>query len=110
MKLKLFYGFLIIILLISCGANAEDMKRKFEKANTLYQKKQYKEAAGTYEAIRKEGYSSYQLFFNLGNALYRQNDVPAAILNYERAKRLAPSDEDVQYNLQLANLKITDKI
>jgi hypothetical protein len=50
------------------------------------------------------------LYYNLGNAYYRTGNIPRAILNYERALRLMPGDDDLRHNLQLANMMITDKI
>ncbi len=53
---------------------------------------------------------SAELYFNLGNTFYKLGNIARAILNYERALKLAPDDEDIVYNLQLANLMRTDKI
>jgi tetratricopeptide (TPR) repeat protein len=53
---------------------------------------------------------SGELFYNLGNTYYRSGEIALAILNYERALRYIPQDEDLRHNLQLANLLITDRI
>ena len=82
----------------------------FSEANQLYRNAEYDKAAAAYEQIIKNGYESPALFYNLGNARFKLKDVPGSILSYERAKRLAPRDEDVLYNLQLANLRVIDKI
>jgi len=58
----------------------------------------------------QSGFESGELFFNLGNAYYKNGNIQKAILNYERARQLLPRDEDVQFNLQLANLQVVDKI
>ncbi len=50
------------------------------------------------------------MYYNLGNAYYRLKDVPNSILYYERAKLLAPGDEDINFNLNVANLRTVDKI
>jgi len=83
---------------------------QFDQANTLYRNGKFQEAATLYEQIIKNGYESPELYFNLGNSAFKLNNIPGAILAYERARRLAPHDEDIAYNLRLANLRIVDKI
>ena len=56
------------------------------------------------------GEESAKLYFNLGNAYYKAGDVNKAILNYERAKLLAPQDKDIAFNLQIANQFVVTKI
>src|SRR6185295_12270070 len=51
-----------------------------------------------------------EIYFNLGNSYYKTNNIGYAILNYERAKKLSPDDEDINVNLKLANQKTEDKI
>ena len=53
---------------------------------------------------------SAALYYNLGNAYYRKNDITQAIIAYERALKLSPSDEDTRYNLQLAQAKTIDRL
>ena len=82
----------------------------FEQANQLYLQAKYPDAIAQYEKIVQSGFESGELYFNLGNAYYKSGNIQKAILNYERAKQLLPRDEDVQFNLQLANLQVVDKI
>ncbi len=56
------------------------------------------------------GYSASSLYFNLGNAWYKQSNFPKAILYYEKARLLDPTDEDIRQNLAIANSRIVDKI
>jgi len=46
----------------------------------------------------------------MGNAYFKNNDIPSAILYYEKARKLAPNDEDINFNLSIANSMIVDKI
>lgn len=55
-------------------------------------------------------YASASLFYNIGNCHYKLNDVPHAILFYERALRLAPGDADVRANLELARQSVVDRV
>jgi tetratricopeptide (TPR) repeat protein len=82
----------------------------FEQANLQYQKNDFKGAIETYNRIIKSGYEAPEVYYNLGNCYYKTNNIPESILNYERALKLAPRDEDIQFNLKLANLKVVDKI
>jgi tetratricopeptide (TPR) repeat protein len=84
-----------------------DLLQKAEKA---YDSKKYKEAIEAYEKLVNEGFKSYELYFNLGNAYYRDKQLGKAIYNYERARKLNPNDEDVRINLGIATAKTIDKI
>jgi len=89
---------------------ADEAAQTFEQANQLYLQAKYPDAITQYEKIIQSGFESGELYFNLGNAYYKSGNIQKAILNYERAKQLLPQDEDVQFNLQLANLQVVDKI
>jgi hypothetical protein len=80
------------------------------QANEAYSAGQYEKASDLYQKVVKEGYSSPELFYNLGNAYFKMNDLPHAILWYERARRLDPGNEDINFNLNVANSRISDKI
>lgn len=81
-----------------------------EKAEKAYDSKRYKEAIESYEKLIKEGYTSYQLYFNLGNSYYRNNELGKAIYYYELARKIEPNDEDIRINLGIASGKTIDKI
>jgi tetratricopeptide (TPR) repeat protein len=82
----------------------------FQKANQLYSEGIYDEAVDLYYSILASGYHSASIYYNLGNAYYRSGKIPNAILNYERALLLAPGDEDIRFNLDLAREQIRDRI
>ena len=52
----------------------------------------YEEAARTYQHLVGLGYEDATLYYNLANAYYKSEDMGRAILNYLRARRLAPFD------------------
>lgn len=91
-------------------AAQETNEQLWEKANAYYTTEEYQQAASTFEQILSSGEESAKLYFNLGNAYYKSGDVNNAILNYERAKLLAPHDEDIAFNLQIANQFVVTKI
>ena len=78
-------------------------------ADQAYKKEQYQQAIADYEELLKHG-ANAEIYYNLGNAYYRTNNLTRAILNYERAALLSPGDADVRFNLQLARSKTIDKI
>ncbi len=80
-----------------------------DNADTEYKKGNYQQAIKDYEELLKGGVSA-DLYYNLGNAYYRTDNITRAIINYERALMLSPGDEDIRFNLQLARSKTIDKI
>ena len=102
---------LLFLSLVFAGiAYPDEATQTFEQANQLYLQAKYPDAIAQYEKIVHSDYESGELYFNLGNAYYKSGNIQKAILNYERAKQFLPRDEDVQFNLQLANLQVVDKI
>ncbi|MEK9136098.1 MAG: tetratricopeptide repeat protein [Bacteroidota bacterium] len=97
-------------MLAAVVAFAQTPEQVFDQANHLYQQNKFAEARVAYESVVRNGFVSGELYYNLGNAYYKTGDVGKAILNYERALRLVPNDDDLKHNLQLANLMLTDKI
>ena len=89
---------------------AQENEQLFDQGNTYYQNGQFEEALNAYQKIINKGYESGSLYFNIGNCYYKLNDVGKTILNYERARRLIPNDEDLKANLAIAQLSVVDKI
>ena len=81
-----------------------------DSANQFYAENKFEDAILKYESIIDSGLESSEIYYNLGNAYFKTNNIAKAIVNYERALLLDPKDEDVQYNLELANTYIVDKI
>ena len=79
------------------------------EADSAYVRGEYQKAIDDYEALLKKGVSA-ELYYNLGNAYYRTENITRAVLNYERALLLSPSDPDIRFNLQMARSKTIDKI
>jgi len=82
----------------------------FERANELYRNEQYDTAIVLYENILKSGFEAPELYYNLGNSYFKKKDIANAILNYERAHKLAPNDDEINFNLQLTQTMVVDKI
>ena len=103
MKLKT----LIITLLVSISSFASD--QLFEKANKAYNNSDYTSAIALYDSILTIGLESSELYYNLGNCHYKAQDWANAIWHYEKCLKLERNDKTIQ-NLELANLKIIDRI
>ncbi len=82
----------------------------WDEANTAYINGDYGVAIATYESILEAGLFSDKLLYNIGNAYYKDGQLAKAILFYNRAARLEPSNEDIRHNLEIARLKVTDRI
>jgi len=74
----------------------------FKSANALFDAGKFAEAVAAYEQIEPK---TAHVFFNLGNAHYRAGQTGRAILNYERARQIAPGDPDILANLKFAEQK-----
>lgn len=109
MKLRILSLLFFLLPVLSGQAQEDDLLHRFEQANESYQSGHFQEAIAHYEELTKHGESA-ALYFNLGNAYFKSDDVGRSILNYERALKMAPEDVDIHYNLKLANDRIKDNI
>jgi len=99
----------ILLLAGMLSMTGQTPEEKYTRAGELYGSGDYSGAAAIYRQLYDEGYRSEDLLFNAGNAFFKSGDNASAILFYERAKLFAPADEDVDYNLQIARSRITDR-
>ena len=103
---------IVVILFIpieTFSINNEELSKLFHRANEYYRKGDYSQAEELYQKILARGYTSKEVLFNLGNVYYRLGEFHKSILYLERARLLDPFDEDIKFNLQMANLRIVDK-
>jgi tetratricopeptide (TPR) repeat protein len=98
------------IFLFAFSSRADEAANLFQQANQQYEAGNYQQAAATYEKILAAGQANWQVYYNLGNAYYKQKRYGKAILNYERARRLNRDNEDIDFNLDLVNLSVADRI
>ena len=100
--------FFLLVQFVTLGAFAQEATIK--EAEVAYTKEDYGKAIELYEGLLKTHGESAEIYYNLGNAYYKENKITPAILNYERALLLDPGDGDIRFNLQLARQKSVDKI
>ena len=101
---------LLLLLPLSAGA-AESYPDSLWKAGVeAYSASQWRQAVSDWSDLAATGLRSKELYYNLGNAYFKAGEIAPAILNYERALRLDPSDSDVRYNLEFARAQTQDRI
>ncbi len=102
---------LILIIFLNAGfVYCSGIDSLFQKGNGFYQQKRYNDAIDCYKTIIKAGKESAPLYYNLGNSYFKTGETALSILSFEKALKMAPDDQDVIYNLSIANSRITDKI
>lgn len=97
----------VVALLMLLPVSAQAITK--QNADDEYAKGNYQQAIKDYQELLKTGVSP-EIYYNLGNAYFRTDNITQALLAYERALRLSPGDDDIRYNLQYARSKTIDKI
>lgn len=106
-----FLSVMVIVVLFAFQAQAQTT---YEKASEAYRNEDYKQSIILYEQVAAQSLSenkeSAEVYYNLGNAYFRDGQTAKAILNYERALLIKPGDADIRHNLRFARTRIEDKI
>lgn len=101
---------LSLMLPATLGAQTSSVDSLWTAGSAAYAASDWQGAAESWQKIENEGLASWELYYNIANACYRQSDIAHAILYYERALRLSPSNADVSANLALARSRTLDRI
>jgi len=119
-QLKLFVIMIVVLTLVNqhfsnlfatvSSSSLSSSDSLVSEGNRHYMDREYDLAVKCYSEVINMGYESGELYYNLGNAYYKQENLPRAILNYEKALLLKPGNVDIRQNLALANYRIVDKI
>ena len=98
--------FIITILLIVLALPMLAGNANIDRANQAYKQELYNEALKLYlQEAEKTGVSS-ALYCNIGDTYYRLKDNVHAVLYYERALVLDPSNSDARFNLDFVRGKM----
>lgn len=106
------------------GLNETEMKNLLKEGGDLFRqanetvgktpdaaKGLYRQAVMRFERLAGEGgIHNGKLYYNIGNAYFRMEDLGRAILNYRRAAVYTPDDPNLRQNLEFARSKCQDKI
>ncbi|GEQ84994.1 BatE protein [Patiriisocius marinistellae] len=96
----------ITVLLFSVIGMAQN-EALFNQGKDNYKAEKYSEAITNWKQIVDKGNHSAELYFNLGNAYYKLNQIGPSIYYYEKAQQLAPNDKEIKVNLAFAeNAKV----
>jgi len=101
---------LLFIVFLTGLLNADEWQHYFAEGNHLYQQAEYEKAIERYEKIIDYGYESGELYFNLGNAYFKMNQIGWARLYYEKAALYLKNDDAVVQNLTMVKLRLVDQI
>ena len=101
---------LIFILVISSQSFSDQKIEKFQAANARYNDADYIGAIQLYEQIISEKWQSGYLYYNLGNSYFRAGMIGQSIWAYNKALKLSPRFDNIEYNLEIANAKIKDRV
>ena len=102
-----------LLLLLPFGLQAQSLSYPdslWKAGVEAYTAGDYAQALKDWQDVQATGLMSQELYYNLGNAYFKDGQIAPAILWYERALRLDPSDADVRYNLEYARALTQDRI
>lgn len=114
MKHLLTFALWFAVLTATClspqrgQAQSDEAVRFFQDGNTLYEEGDHAGALEAYTRVLESGYESGALYFNMGNAYYRLDQVGQAVRHYERARRFMPDNNRLHHNLTLAQRRAPD--
>ena len=101
---------LLLASATSVEAQPERMDELFFKTNQAYKEGRYADAVKGYQKLLSAGYENGHVYYNLGNAFFRLEQLGRAIMHYERARILMPRDSDLNFNLRHARDQAVDAI
>tara|TARA_B110000014_G_C20061082_1_gene552583 strand:- start:229 stop:975 length:747 start_codon:yes stop_codon:yes gene_type:complete len=99
----------IFLILFSLGAS-EIVDDLFDDGNNSMLAERYEDAIQTYESILVLGYQSGELYYNLGNAYYRNDNLGQAIWAYSKAQYILPRNINIKHNLEVSMAQKIDRI
>lgn len=106
----IIFGCLFVFLLSTTALLAASPDLLFEAGNREYLDGNYVEALDRWLQIEKDEYQAAELYYNVGNAYFKINELGEAIQYWEKAALLMGEDEDLKTNLAIARLKLVDKL
>ncbi|MDR2497194.1 MAG: tetratricopeptide repeat protein [Tannerellaceae bacterium] len=109
MNTRLIYRLLVLVIIFtSVQVRAQELQLK--EAEAAYAQADYTKAIDAYRSVLQTYGESAEVYYNLANASYKNNEIASAILYYERALLIDPGDTDISFNLELARQRTVDRI
>ncbi|MCC8089149.1 MAG: tetratricopeptide repeat protein [Rikenellaceae bacterium] len=109
MAKRIIFSFVFAFAALFVYAQA-DTEELWNRANDAYAAGEYDTAVELYDSIASQGLTSYKLYYNLGNAYFKNGQIGKAILYYNKAQLIAPYNSDIEHNLEIANGYVRDRI
>lgn len=103
----------LLLMMLPFAASAQDdayVDSLWNASNAAYAEGHWTDAVEGYRMISELGLESAPLYCNMGDAFFKDGNVPMAILCYEKALKIDPSYSDARFNLELLNSTIQDRI
>ena len=100
------YFISVVLSLMSLSLFSGNVEQLIDSAQNSFMQTQYAAALEMYDSVCNMGYSSSDLYYNIGNCYYRLNDIPNSVYYYEKALMLDPSNDDAEFNLNIANRQL----
>ena len=101
----------LMALFVALSVSASPISEEhWETGNKAYIEGNYDKAIAEYSAILDGGEYSMKLYYNLANAYFKSGNIGKSILYYNKALRIAPSQEDIRHNLTIAEVQTKDRI
>jgi len=100
----------IVFLMMSSVLLASNVDLLVDSARNSFMQSRYVDALTIYDSICNMGYSSSDLYYNMGNCYYRLSQVPQSIYYYEKALMLDPSNSDAEFNLNIVNRMLKQNV
>lgn len=109
-RLAAAVAFLLTLLPVPPPARAETPEELFGRGNTAYEQGRFDDAAEAYRSVLRYRIRDPAVEYNLGNAELKLGHLGQAIVHYERARILDPTDPEVQANLEFAKSQCVDRV
>lgn len=101
---------IVILSLLSVAVVQAQPRDRFDEATSAYSNAEYKQAIQLLHDLENEGYASFPVYYNLGNAYYKNGNLGAAMLYFEKALLQEPGNADVLHNIRVVRARTRDRV
>jgi tetratricopeptide (TPR) repeat protein len=101
---------LLIAVSLSSSLQAQQPEQRFREAADAYASADFQDAIRILLSLERDGYAGYEVYFNLGNAYYKNGNLGASMLYFEKALLKDPGNEDVLHNIRVVRARTRDRV
>ncbi len=99
----------LLIFILLLAINSFSKEEIFQRGVEYYKEGNYIEAIKEWEKLEEE-YNDWRIYYNIGNAYVKLNNVGFAMVYYERALKIHPKEKRIKENISFLKMKLKDKI